>query len=798
MIKTDFNDNWLFCKTGDASVKKPKIKVCLPHDAMLREKRSNLNPGGKNAAWFEGADYVYEKTFSLPDEYSGKKIIFEFEGVYRNAEVFINGEKAGFRPYGFTNFYIEAASVNFSGQNTLKVIARNADQPNSRWYSGAGIYRPVWMYVLDEEHIALNGIKISTLSYNPAKIEIKVLTSCIGEVSAEIYDDDALIAKETAAANLEKEGIEAVVYFQLEIKNAKLWDSENPHLYKCRVKFNNDERDVFFGIRKAECDAHNGLRINGKRVILRGACLHHNNGLLGGAAHPFAEKRKIEILKKAGYNAIRCAHSPCSKAQLEACDKLGMYVLDEYVDMWYIHKTKYDYAVYMQDWWKRDLTDMVDKDYNHPSVIMYSIGNEVSETAYKKGIELTGLMTEYLHSLDSTRYVTCGINIFFNYLSTLGFGIYSNKKAAKENKKQKKDKAVGSEFFNNLTGLMGDKFMKFGASLSGSDRKTKDAFSKLDIAGYNYGIQRYKKDVKKYPNRVILGTETFCADAYKFWEFAKLNPALIGDFVWAGIDYMGEVGIGSWVYSDHAPDFKGGAPWLTSGSGRIDITGKLTCEVSYTKAAFEQEKIRIGVVPVNNAFKKHSPSAWKFSNAIESWSWEGCAGKKTIVEVYARGHRVDLYINEKKSGSKKINNNCICKFNVKYDDGNITAVSYDNKNNEIARTSLCTAGKETALTLSPEKNCVTENDLCYVRISFSDIKGTIKPLIRGRVNVRVTNGVLLGLGHACPYNPDGYLSDSTDTYFGEALAVIKPNGKGDVNIFAQSEYGNAEAQIYVV
>jgi len=793
MIKTGFNDNWLFCNLGEET----KSEVCLPHDAMLREKRSNLNPGGKNSAWFEGADYVYEKNFFLPLEYSDKKIIFEFEGVYRNCEVYINNEKSVCRPYGYTNFYAQASSFNFGGQNTIKVIAHNADQPNSRWYSGAGIYRPVWMYALDKEHIALNGVKIRTISVNPAKIEIQAVVEGSADVRVEIYDGGILAAGETAAANKDNSSGRNSALFQFDIENAKLWDSDNPHLYNCKVKFKDDEQNILFGIRKIECDAKGGFRINGKRVILRGACIHHDNGLLGAASHPSAEYRKIKILKENGYNAVRSAHNPCSKALLDACDSLGMLVLDEYADMWFIHKTKYDYAGLMQNWWKQDLQDMADKDFNHPSVIMYSIGNEVSETAYKQGIELTGEMTDFLYKLDNTRPVTCGINIFFNYLSTLGFGVYSNEKAAKESKKPKKDKAVGSEFYNNLAGLMGDKFMKFGATLNGSDRKTKEAFSKLDIAGYNYGIWRYKKDFKKYPNRVILGTETFCFDAYDFWESAKLNPALIGDFVWAGIDYMGEVGIGSWVYRDYAPDFKGGCGWLTAGSGRIDITGKPTCEAAYTKVAFELDKIRIGVVPANNGFRKHSPSAWKMSNAVESWSWEGCSGNRTRVEVYARAHRVDLYINEKKYGSKKINNSCICKFNVKYDDGNITAVSYDKGNNEIARTSLYTAGKETKITLTPEVNKISKDDLCFVRISFTDARGNLKPLIRGTVKVRITDGALLGLGHACPYNPDGYLADTTDTYLGEALAIVKPDGKGTVKVFAESQYGNAEAEVEI-
>ena len=244
-----------------------------------------------------------------------------------------------------------------------------------------------------------------------------------------------------------------------------------------------------------------------------------------------------------------------------------MLVMDEYIDHWYIHKTEYDYVPYFDKWWKQDIADMVDKDYNHPCVILYSTGNEVSETAQKKGIQLTRELTDYLHSLDNTRPVTCGINIFFNFLSSIGFGVYSDEKAKKEAEKAEKlraagvqpqkKKAVGSKFFNDLAGLMGDEFMKRGATLHGCDVRTRDAFANMDIAGYNYGIYRYKHDLKKYPNRLILGSETFCNDAYRFREQAKKNPRLVGDFVWAGMDYLGEVGVGSWEYKAYATQFSG-------------------------------------------------------------------------------------------------------------------------------------------------------------------------------------------------------------------------------------------------
>jgi beta-galactosidase len=783
--KVDFNKNWRVYHLGDENTAQT---VELPHDAMLSEPRRAGAPGGENTGWVLGYDYCYEKNFFVPVEWKDKKIVFEFEGVYRNAEVWINGKKAAEHSYGYTNFYVDENEHLFFGQeNKISVIARNADQPNSRWYSGAGIYRPAWLYILPEKHILLNGIRITTLDIKKSRIGVEIKTSAPGKIKVEILDKisetEHIAAEKTGSCDGETELI-------IDIPEAKLWSVDTPHLYTCRVSFGEDVQEEYFGIREISCDAKTGFCINGERIILRGACIHHDNGLLGAAAHPFAEERKVRILKDAGYNALRMAHNPCSKAMLSACDRLGMLVMDEYADMWYIHKTRYDYAKELCRNWKRDLADMVNKDYNHPSVIMYSIGNEVSETAQPRGIALCGEMREYLHKMDS-RPVTCGINIFFNFLSKMGLGVYSDKKA-----RQEKKQVVGSDFFNRLAGWLGADFMKFGAELHGSDMATKDAFLNLDVAGYNYGINRYEKDLKMYPERVIVGTETFCADAYRFTELARKNPALIGDFVWAGMDYLGEVGIGAWEYTDYAPLDGHGPGWVSAGSGRIDLTGKPLAEMAYTRVAFGLSKIKLAVVPVYAYGRAHTPSAWKFTNAIESWSWNGCDGMKTQVEVYARADFVKLYVNKKCVGKKKLNGDCRVVFKTKYYDGNVIAVAFNKDKKEIARCRLDTAGEETVLTLEPEKIPKgTVEPLLYLRMRYTDRRGNLKPLARGRIKLKVEGGKLLGIGSACPFYPDGYQGDTADTYYGEALAIIKPDGEKNINIFASSPYGDAEVTV---
>ena len=782
MNRVRFNDNWSYKHLGDDG---PGTPIAIPHDAMLSEPRTELAASGINAGWYEGHDYLYTKTFTPDNILAGQCAVLEFEGVYHNAEVWLNGEKLTFRPYGYTNFYVDLTGrLRANAENTLEVIARNADQPNCRWYSGAGIYRPVSLWTAPQKHILVNGLRVRTISVDPAVVEVTILTQGSGEVFVQVSGEHGAIT----SGQVQSDGKATL---QITIPGGRPWSLEEPSLYRCRAMFGDDCAETNFGIRTLEW-GRRGLLLNGKRTIIKGACIHHDNGVLGACCYEDAEWRKIRILKENGYNAIRSAHNPCSKFLLDACDHLGMLVMDEYIDHWYIHKNEHDYVEYFPDWWRQDLTDMVEKDYNHPSVVLYSTGNEVSETAQERGIQLTGELTEHLHQLDPTRPVTCGVNIFFNFLSSIGFGVYSDAKAKKEAEKAEKikaaggrarKKAVGSEFFNNLAGLLGDGFMKFGATLPPCDWKTRDAFANMDITGYNYGINRYAHDLKKYPDRLILGSETFCSDAYRFYEQAKEEPRIIGDFVWAGMDYLGEVSIGSWEYKDYAPQFGGGLGWVTAGSGRIDLTGRPLGEAFYSRVALEQENGPfIAVCPVNHTGDKHSPSAWKMSNAIPSWSWRGCAGKPADVEVYARAHSVELLVNGKSVGKKVMKNDCIARFRCTYEDGAIEAVSFDHHGMELGRFALQTAAPETELRAVPEEADVKPGGLAYIRLQYTDEDGTLKPLERGILTVEIKGGRLLGLGSACPFNEIGYVTNRTDTYYGEALAVVQAEASGMIEL----------------
>lgn len=854
MKAIECNDGWSYRHLdGD----EPFTPVRLPHDAMLAEERHESAPSGINAGWFEGRDYEYVTTLDPDVEPQAPCRILEFQGVYHNAEVWVDGEKVAFRPYGYTNFYVDA-----TGAREVRVVARNADQPNSRWYSGAGIYRPVTLWVGDAGHIVPDGITVRTVSIDrqagSAVVEVAVETTVGGTVALDVLDaNGTAVATATVATRAielggdtntisggavkaaAEAGATAIAVTRMTIADVRLWDCGHPNLYRVVARFtggegSHDEDSATFGVRTLEWGG-DGILINGDRVIIQGACIHHDNGVLGACAYADAEERKIRLLKQGGYNAIRSAHNPCSRALLDACDRLGVLVMDEYIDHWYIHKTLHDYVDHFDEWWRRDLADMVRKDRTHPSVVLYSTGNEVSETAQPKGIALTRRLTECLHGLDPTRPVTCGINIFFNFLSSIGFGVYSDDKAAKEAEEaerrreagegQKRSKAVGSQFFNDMAGLLGADFMKTGATLPFCDWKTRDAFAAMDVAGYNYGIKRYRRDLKAYPNRLILGSETFCSDAYQFRELAKREPRLVGDFVWAGMDYLGEVGVGSWEYRDYAPEFSGFG-WLTAGSGRIDLTGRPLGEALYTRVALEADPgPYVAVCPVNHTGDKHSPSSWKMSNATDSWSWNGCDGRKANVEVYARAASVALLVNGTEVARRETGDDCLAKFTCTYEPGTLEVVAYDASGRETGRRALTTAGEDTRLLAEVESvdgkltdaafagmagandagvldagaATVAPGRLCYVRLRYADGNGITKPLERGVITVDVDGGRLLGLGCAAPYNLDSFLDNTTGTYYGEALAVIEAprDAAADATITLHASDGTHETTLTV-
>ncbi len=789
MKKIELNKNWFVKPLGSTEEFK---QVDVPYDAMIFEPASDDAPTGKNGCWIMTNDYEFRKSFDFEEEWRNKILILEFEGVYRNANVYLNGQQISSRPYGYTNFFVDITDkVNTYGRNELKVLAYNKDQPNQRWYSGCGIIRPVNLYVLPKEHIKLNSIRVTLLDYITKEFRIQFETTSPGKVKIEIL--------ENGWVRDVKEGSTTENKYSLITKSnyLELWSPENPKMYDIRVTFKDDVQTVRFGLRKIQLSKKKGFLVNGKRYLLKGACIHSENGLLGNVTHYSIEHRKVKLLKDAGYNALRCAHNPASKCFLEACDNLGMLIIDEYVDCWYTQKTKYDYTKHLSTYWKEDLKDMIEKDYNHPCVVMYSVGNEVGESAQKRGQALLKDFVSFLHRHDSTRPVTCGINIFFNMMTMLGVGFHSDKKAKKEEtknvQKKKKQKAVGSELFNNITNMLGAPILKFGAKFPLCDVATKKPYALLDVAGYNYGILRVKHDLKKYKNRFVVSTETFCADAKLFIDLSKkLPPRFIGDFVWAGMDYLGEVGVGSWVHADQTRDFQFNAGWMSAGSGRLDLLGNQLCEMAYTRVAYGLDTIRMGVIPPTYLKMKRSTSSWKFSRAIESWTFpKRDIEKMAVVEVYCTANTVKLFNNEILLGTKKTKRNGRTIFKVPYIPGNLTAVAYDKKFKEVGRTTLTTSKLPTILKLTTNTPRVQVGDYVFIDVTLQDARGILKPLEDKKFKI-LTDGqacVFKASGNACPYQPDRFNVTTKSTYFGKAQVIVQAVKPGPFKLITATEDG---------
>ena len=761
MKRQDFNSGWSFRKQGDAQ----RRIICLPHDAQIEEPRSPEASNGGHG-YFPGGVYLYEKAFHAPAEWKGKTVFVEFEGIYRNSTVLLNGAEIGGHRYGYTGFVAELAGLRFGEENTLCVVADNSQLPNSRWYTGAGIYRPVWLYVGERTHICREGVKITTLSLSPARIRVETQATG-GQAAVEILDGEKPVAA----------GVGACV--ELEIPDAKLWSADAPNLYTCRVTVTQDgavcdTAEETFGIRTLAWSPK-GLFVNGKETLLRGGCVHHDNGVLGAATFDESEWRRVRIMKQAGFNAIRASHNPTSRAMLEACDYYGLYVMDETFDMWYLRKSKYDYALDFESCWREDTAAMVARDYNHPSVIMYSIGNEVSEPGEAKGVKTAKEMVEFLHSIDPTRPVTGGMNLMIIGKHAKGQGMYKdvdkNEQSIQKANKSFGDPQNASLVFNIMASLVGSGMNKAGNSKR-VDEAASPVLDMLDIAGYNYASGRYPLEAKQHPNRVIFGSETFPQDIYKNWEMVKQYPYLIGDFMWTAWDYLGEAGIGAWSYTGGMP-FNRPYPWVLAGAGVIDILGVPDASCRYAAVVWGLMKQPvIGVRPVNHPGVRVSKSVWRGTNAIESWAWRGCDGNKAYVEVFARADSAELFLNGKSLGKKKLREYKTA-FKIKYAPGTLTAVMYDAAGKTIGKSELSSASGAISIALAPETEKAKPGEVVYIPVSLVGENGVVECNADQTLTVTVQGGELLGFGSANPCTEEQYHTGTFTTYHGRALAVVR-------------------------
>lgn len=777
VMNIHFNQHWIYTDThGNDTM------VTLPHDAMIISPRHKNAASGVNSGFFSGGIYTYRKEFIIDAEYVDKHIELLFEGAYRCVSIYLNGEMIGYKHNGFFEFTVNLTGKVIEGKNLIKVVCDNTLQPNCRWYTGGGLFRPVTLIVKEKEHI--RDVKIVTLSYEKGLINIDAITDSNEPIQVEIFD------KETRVFVGELGNII--------IPNCVLWDAHNPHLYHCVLSTTKDQVKVVFGVREITIDSTRGFAVNGQSVLLKGACIHHDNGVLGACSYKDAEYRRVRILKEQGFNALRMAHNPASRFLLEACDYYGMYVIDEAYDGWYIPKTYHDHSRHFFETYKEDLASMVKKDRNHPSVIMYSIGNEVSETAEVKGIDLAQEMHALIQSMDDTRFTTVGINVLLNVYYQLGIGVYKDKHAYKETPlkedKAYKEKKSGSAFFNALTNKLGGLFF-FMSKGKRAERICQKIAPTVDILGLNYASSRYDQDARKYPERLMIGSETMVGDLPYNWERVKKYPQLLGDFVWAGWDYIGEACIGDWTYHSYV-----GLP-LLAGQGMIDITGLPLASMAYMQVVWGERKTPfICVRPVNHAHETPSTGAWQFTNALASYAWNGHEGQKAVVEVFADAYKVRLLLNNRQIGEKKIND-FKTMFKLNYQRGKLVAIAMDEQNKEISRSELSSNGNQVLLSLNIDKEQIQNEELSFVEIEFRDEHGLVIPTIEQRVTVDIQGESirLLGLGSALCKTDEIFNTPNHDTYRGRALAVFASTGiKGKSRVVVSSKGVESKAVVLEV
>ncbi|WPU94860.1 glycoside hydrolase family 2 TIM barrel-domain containing protein [Mucilaginibacter sabulilitoris] len=753
-----FDDDWKF-KLGDDSLARLSDfkdtdwrRLDLPHDWSIEGKINPKNPTGGAGGYFPAGIAWYRKTFRVPREWNGKSVTVYFEGVYMNSEVFINGKSLGVRPYGYSSFsYDLSPYLNLNKENVIAVRVDNSGQMNSRWYSGSGIYRHVWMRVFNPVHVADWGVAVSTpeVSAKQASVQVKAVIKnetafaqklVISTQLLSAHDKDAgnNAIRLELPANSEKEITQTIT-----VSKPSLWSPENPDLYRAQIqllKGNDiiDETKTAFGIRTIRFTAEHGFQLNGKTVKINGGCVHHDNGCLGAAAFDRAEERKVELLKAAGFNAVRTSHNPPSEAFLDVCDRLGLLVIDEAFDGWRGGKNRYDYSVYFDHWWKRDLETMVLRDRNHPSIFMWSIGNEVSERKTPEAVVTAKMLAGTVKNIDTTRPVTSAIVTW------------------------------GNEW-NSFDPLM----------------------AVHDVCGYNYQLQSAPADHKRIPSRIIVQTESYPRDAFVNWKLVQNNSYIIGDFVWSAIDYLGESGIGRSYYSGDVPgenwenDF---FPWHAAYCGDIDLIGWRKPISHYRSLLYnDKEELYMAVREPNPEPLEIKETRWSVWPTWESWTWPGFEGKKIEVEVYSKYPKVRLYLNNKLLGEKPTTEEQEYKaiFSVPYTPGLLKAVAVEN-DREAGSAMLQTSGNAAKIRLMADRKEIRANgqDLSYVKIEVTDKDGVIQPNATDHLRFKLEGtGTIAGVDNADIKDFDAYTGSSRKAWHGQAMIVIRStHNAGDIKL----------------
>lgn len=718
--------------------------VEVPHDWSIGLPRGEKEPTGGNGGFFQTGIGWYRRSFEAPASWRGQRIELEFEGVYQNAEVWLNGVSLGRHPYGYTPFALELSShLRYGERNVLAVRVDNSAQPNCRWYSGSGLYRPVWLQIAAPVHVVPEELFLATtaLSESQASVRAELAVRNDGDSERSVQVELQLLDPEgrLAARVREKVSLAAGQSWRntrmLTVENPKAWSPETPALYRAKVTVGTffrqlDAYETSFGLRTVKVSAERGFELNGKPVKLNGGSIHHDSGPLGAMTLPRAEERKVELLKAAGFNSVRTAHNPPSTAFLEACDRLGLLVMDECFDGWAKAKNPHDYSVWFAEWWRRDLESWVKRDRNHPSVVIWSVGNEMYERGGAEGRRLAGELVAAVRALDNTRPLGAGVN---------GFG--------------------KPEDWAKLDAL----------------------FSHFDIAGYNYELHRHTADHERVPGRVILATESYQNEVFANWRAVHAQPWIIGDLVWSSLDYLGESSIGR-VFPPDKPVVKHWEgnqwPWQGAYCGDLDLVGWRKPVSHYRNIVWDRgERLYIAVETPSPDGRPWNVSPWAMPPSLPSWTWPGHEDKPLSVEVYSRHEAVKLLLNGVALGEKPTTEAeaFLAKFTVPYAAGELVALGLDG-GRETERVVLRTASAPAAFRLSVDRPKLRADgqDLAYVVIEAVDAKGQANPQASLSASVEVTGaGTLAALGTGDPESVESFLATKRTLFQGRAVAIVR-------------------------
>jgi len=794
MIRIPFLDGWTVgpklgafeSPAADAAAR----DVLLPHDAIRDLPRSAESAQGVHAGYFPGGVFEYAKVIDVPERWRDKTVLLEFEGVYRDAVVFVNGDLVTHEANGYNAFVAQLdAHLRFGESNRITVEARA--HKDSRWYTGAGIYRPVHLVVAEPVHIPLGGTRVATPDIDGDRAIVEVATTvrnqsrhtAVTRLDWTVTDPDGTeVARGTSPVSV-LPGEPATARARLAVPEPRLWNVDTPDLYRVRSELRGpsgevlDEDAVSFGIRRLQLDPQRGLRINGVVVKLRGACIHHDSGPLGAATIDAAEDRRVRLLKAAGFNAIRSAHNPISRAALDACDRHGVLVMDELTDTWTRAKTGFDASVTFADRWRHDIAALVAKDVNHPSVVMYSIGNEILELATPLGAAWSRRLAEEFRALDDSRFVTNGIN-----------GVIAN--LARMSEAMAELEAADP---NTMMANMGEQMGRMNASELVS-ASIEESSAVLDVVGFNYADSRYRQDAVAYPHRVIVGSETFPERIDVMWPLVEELPHVIGDFTWTGWDYLGEAGIGRVDYTDsdgyEATGTAGPYPYLLAECGDIDITGHRRT-ISYWREIVYGLRTSpfIAVHRPRHHGRPTAVTPWSWHDSVVSWSWAVEAGAEVTVDVYADADEVELLLDGRSLGTRPVGDPkaFLARFETRYRPGELVAVARRD-GDEVGRATLRSASADLRLVARAEAATIDADGLAFVAITIEDAAGTVACDADRAVTVAVEGpGVLAGIGSGRARTEEGFAGPSYTTYDGRVLAIVRPVGAGEIVVTATAE-----------